>query len=318
MNTVSKVVVVGSLNSDITLGVPRLPAPGETLLANSSSSSPGGKGANQAIAAARLGADVTILGKIGMDSRADDILKGLRDAGVNAEHLVRDANTTSGMAFIMVDNSGRNMIVVWPAANAEFSKADLLPRERLISESDALITQFEIPLDVAAGALRVAKQRNVLTVCNPAPAITVGREFLEMVDILIPNETEASVLTGIEVGTVADAMEASSRLRTMGAERVVVTMGHQGAVYIGPEGKWHSPVFPVKSIDTTGAGDAFVAAFTVAWLKNADPRESLLYASAVGAVATTVTGAQLPVDCGQSVGRLLEGEGIAPILADRT
>ena len=317
MNAVSKIVVVGSLNTDMVFHVSRLPVPGETLCACDANFSSGGKGANQAIAAARLGARVTILGKVGMDFQTDELMRNLNDAGVNTEHLIRDTGTSSGMAVVIVDDDGKNMIVVWPAANGGFSGADLLAQEPAIFDSDAVITQFEIPLDTVKQALRVAKEQDVLTVCNPAPAVAIGREFLEMVDILIPNETEASTLTGMNVATVADALQAGLRLRDMGVQRLVVTMGNQGAVYIGPEGQWHCPIFQVNSIDTTGAGDAFVAAFTVAWVKNPDPVNSLRYASAVGAFATTFAGAQLPSDCRKGVKKLLEREDITPTLVDR-
>lgn len=311
MSFVSKIAVVGSLNADITLKVPRLPVTGETLCAHGVSFTYGGKGANQAIAAARLGADVTMLGKVGMDSQADGLIRSLKDAGVNTRYLMHDPSTTSGMAFIVVDSDGKNMIVVWPAANSKFSEADLLTQKIIISDSDAVITQFEIPISTVTQALCAAKRQNVLTVCNPAPAVAVDRQFLEMVDILIPNETEASTLTGMKVTTVADAMEAGSYIRNMGVQRTVVTMGNKGAVFIGPEGQWHCPAYKVKSINTTGAGDAFVAAFTVAWLRNPNPWESLQYASAVGALATTVAGAHLPANCEERIKKLIDEEDVA-------
>ncbi|MEA4882060.1 MAG: ribokinase [Clostridia bacterium] len=300
------IVVVGSLNMDMRFGVVRLPAPGETTSARCAERSPGGKGANQAIAASRLGALVAMVGRVGVDSQGDELLESLSEAGVCVDHIVRDAHAASGMAFITVDEDGRNVIVVWSGANGRLSEDDLKAAENVISRAGALVVQFETPMPTVKAALNAAKRHGVLTICNPAPAQDVGADLLSQVDILMPNEIEASLMANVHVADAPGAIRAAEVLRTRAASRVVVTMGAEGAVYVGPEGKWHCPAFRVKSVDTTGAGDAFVAGFAASWLAKPDPWESLRYACAVGALATTTPGAQSPAISRGCVERLLQ------------
>ena len=301
------VVVVGSLNMDVCLGVSSLPKEGETMAALSARFSPGGKGANQAIAAAHLGARVSMVGRVGADAQGDELIRNLGEAGVCVDRVARAPEATTGMAFIVVDQSGRNSIVIWPAANDTLSADGVLAAEDAISKADAMIVQFETPIAGVEAALEIAGRHGVLTVCNPAPARRLDPVFLSEVDILIPNEVEASMISGVSVRDTASAIQAARAIRARGAARVVVTLGGHGAVYVGPEGDWHCPAFKVECVDTTGAGDAFVAGFTVAWLAQPDPWQSLRYACAVGAIVTQTMGAQSPALSEQNVQGLLRG-----------
>ena len=300
-----RIVVVGSLNMDMSLGVTRLPRQGETTTALRARFSPGGKGANQALAAAQLGAHVSMVGRVGADTQGDELVSNLREADVCVDWIAREAESTTGMAVIVVDEAGQNSIVVWPAANDALCADRVREVEGVISEAHALIVQFETPMAGVEEALRIARQHNVLTVCNPAPARRVDSGLLARVDILIPNEVEASMMSDVPVRDIPSAMQAAESIRSRGVDRVVITLGENGAIYAGPEGGFHCPAFNVKSVDTTGAGDAFVAGFAVAWLTQPDPWHSLQYACAVGAIVTETIGAQSPALSEENVGRLL-------------
>jgi len=300
-----RIVVVGSLNMDIGLGVKHVPRPGETTAALSARFSPGGKGANQAVAAAQLGAHVSMVGSVGADTQGDELVRNLREAGVCVDRIAREQGSTTGMAVIVVDEAGQNSIVVWPAANGTLSADRVRAAQDVISEARALVVQFETPMAGVEEALAIARRHGVLTVCNPAPARHVDAQFLGKVDILIPNEVEASMISDVFVQDMSSAMRAAESIRSRGAARVVVTLGENGAIYAGPEGRLHCPAFSVRSVDTTGAGDAFVAGFAVAWLSQPDPWHSLQYACAVGAIVTQTMGAQSPALSMENVQELL-------------
>ena len=300
-----RIVVVGSLNMDMSLGVMRLPRPGETTTALSARFSPGGKGANQALAAAQLGARVSMVGRVGVDTQGDELVSNLRKANVCVDWIARETESTTGMAVIGVDEAGQNWVVVWPAANDALSADRVKEAEGVIAGSQALIVQFETPMAGVEEALGIARRRKVLTVCNPAPARRVESGLLANVDILIPNEVEASMISDVPVRDIPSAMRAAESIRSRGAARVVVTLGENGAIYAGPEGRLHCPAFSVRSVDTTGAGDAFVAGFAVAWLTKPDPWHSLQYACAVGAIVTQTMGAQSPALSEENVQELL-------------
>lgn len=288
----ARIVVVGSLNVDLTLRVSRLPLRGQTVTANSLKVAPGGKGANQAVAAARLETCVSMIGRVGKDSYGEMLLSSLREAGVNVSHVAADPELPTGTALITVDTSGSNTIVVYQGANVHCSPEDVDASHDVIAGSQALVTQLEIPLETVERALQVAKAQSIVTVLNPAPARDIPRTLLANVDFLIPNEVEASLLSGIQVSGPDSAIEAATKLRRRGSRRVIVTLGEHGAVFCGPEGTFHVPAFKVRAVDTTAAGDAFIAAFTTAWVKGDGADASLRQACAAGALATTRTGAQ--------------------------
>jgi ribokinase len=287
-----ELIVVGSINMDLIVKVKHLPSRGETVTASHFQEAPGGKGANQAVAAARLGAIVRMIGRVGSDPYGEALLKNLVANNVDTSCMLKDSYSPTGTALVTVDEAGRNTIVVYPGANGMCLPADVEAAEDIIKGAKALVVQLEIPLDVMETALQVAKRHSLTTVLNPAPAQAVTESALSLVDILIPNEVEATTLSGLRVVDPDTALKAAERLICMGPRRVVITLGEHGAVYAGPEGKLHSPAFIVDSVDSTGAGDAFIAAFTVAWMGGLGAERSLRYACAAGAITTTRVGAQ--------------------------
>ena len=287
-----ELIVVGSMNMDLTVKVKQLPSQGETVIANHFQASPGGKGGNQAVAAARLGAIVRMIGRVGSDPYGEALLMNLAANNVDASYTLKDSDSPTGTALITVDEGGRNTIVVYQGANGRCLPADVKAAEDIIKEANALVVQLEIPLDVMETALQVAKRHSLVTVLNPAPAHVLTDSVLSNVDILMPNEVEATALSGLPVRDPGTALKAAEKLLSMGPGRVVITLGEQGAVYAGPEGTFHSPPFIVDAVDSTGAGDAFVAAFTIAWIEGMDLERSLRYACAAGAITTTRVGAQ--------------------------
>ena len=266
--TKAELVVVGSLNMDLTARVERLPSRGETVTANHFQASPGGKGANQAVAAARLGAHVRMVGRVGRDSYGEALLSSLEANNVDVSRVLKDPSSPTGMALITVDDNGANTIVVVQGANGRCQPEDVEAAEEVISKAKALVVQLEIPLETVEKALQVAKRHSVATVLNPAPARRVPEGVLSHVDFLIPNEIEAAALCGCPVADPDTALKAGERLLEMGAGRAIITLGEQGAVFVGPEGGFHVSAFRVKAVDSTGAGDAISATVIFALLND--------------------------------------------------
>lgn len=312
---------------DLVATVEALPREGETVTGTSFKQVPGGKGANQAVASARMGAAVAMLGRVGADRFGDTLLADLMANNVDTSHVCRDERRPTGVALITVDKLGHNMIVACPGANAGCSPDDIISAEDVIAQADAVIAQLEVPTTAVSRALSLAKAHGKLTVLNPAPVIdpVSVKALLEHVDIAIPNELEAEALTGIPLATQASkigrsippafgqktpaiaALEAANRLRDLGAKRVIITLGERGAVFVGPEGEIVTPTFPVQAADTTAAGDAFVASFTVAWLEGRLPDECMRWGCAAGAIAATRPGAQPSLPNRQEVEAMLSG-----------
>jgi ribokinase len=289
-----KIVVVGSVNMDLVYRVARLPRPGETLTGVSFQQVPGGKGANQAVAASRLDADVALIGRLGDDDFGDSLLTALRRDRVNCERILKTAEVSSGMAMIGVEDSGQNSIVVIPGANGLVTPEDVLASESLFREAHALLLQFEIPLPSVVAAIQLARSHGVRVIVDPAPAQGDLPETLFFADVLCPNETEAEALSGIRISTVADAMQAARRIHARSAGRmlVLITMGHRGVVQCDGTGCVHVPPFAVNAVDTTAAGDAFAGAVAVALARGQSTDEAIRFASAAGALAATRRGAQ--------------------------
>ncbi len=287
-----QIVVVGSLNMDLVVRTPRLPRPGETIIGREFITAPGGKGANQAVAAAKLGATVSMVGRLGADDFGRVLRENLRAAGANDAHVLTEDSTATGIAMIEVEDSSQNTVVVAPGANAHVTRADVDRARSTITAAQAVIAQLEVPLDTVRYAITLAHEVNVLTVLNPAPAQTLPTELLSLVDLLVPNETEASLLTGIEVKDEASAEQAARQLYERGARVIVITLGERGALALDEQGLRRVPPFRVKAIDTTAAGDAFVAALAVARAAGRDLDTALREASAAGALAATKLGAQ--------------------------
>ena len=285
-------VVVGSLNMDLVVRTPHLPRPGETILGHDFLTAPGGKGANQTVAAAKLGATVHMIGCVGGDDFGRALRANLRAAGAYDTYVSTEDSAATGIAIIEVDDSGQNTIVVAPGANAHVTRADVDAARSIIASSKAIIAQLEIPLDTVWHALNAARAAKVLTILNPAPAQPLSTEILSLVDLLVPNETEAAQLTSIEVSDDASAEQAARQLRERGARAVVITLGERGSLVLDAQGARRIPSFKIKAVDTTAAGDAFVGALATAYASHADIEVALREANAAGALAATKLGAQ--------------------------
>lgn len=287
------ILVIGSLNMDLIVRTPRIPAPGETILGHTFSTAPGGKGANQAVAAAKLGAPVKMIGRLGADEFGKTLRSQLNAVGVDAQFIAEDTQAATGVALISVDDGGQNSIIVVPGANANVAKSDVDAARDAIRDARVVVAQLEIPLDTVGYAMRVAHNAGALTILNPAPAQPLARDILQDVDVLVPNETEASQLTGMAVTDFDSASLAAKGLRDMGAHRVIITLGDKGALWLDENAEPQLiPPYLVQPIDTTAAGDAFVGALAAALGRSQDWQTSLRMASAAGALAATKLGAQ--------------------------
>lgn len=286
-----KIVVVGSANMDLVTRVPRCPRPGETLLGTTFQTVPGGKGANQAVAAARLGAETTFVGCVGADAFGDALRAGLEAEGIDVSHVKVHPEKASGTATILVGEDGQNTIVVAPSANHELTPDDIEPLSPLFEKADAVLVQLEIPLGTVLAALSLAKRWGVLAILDAGPAQKVSAEILGKASIVSPNETEAEAITGIAIRTMADAEAAAEKLMELGAAEVVLKLGSSGTYYGGEIENLYVPAFDITAVDTTAAGDAFTAALAVAWGRM-PMKDALRFANATGALAATVAGAQ--------------------------
>jgi ribokinase len=286
------IVVVGSANVDMIVQNDRLPRPGETIAGGRFRTAGGGKGANQAIAARRLGAQVALVGRVGDDGPGRLLRDSMGDEGLDLTHLRVAPDDATGVALILVDRDGQNMISVASGANSRVTAADVQSAAALLDTADAVVCQLEIPLAAVGAALAAARQHGITTILNPAPAQPIPEEIVWLIDWLIPNELEASALTGVEVRDPAGARAAGRVLLDRGALGVVVTLGHQGALMVTVDRVETIAAADVEAIDATAAGDAFTAAFAVSLARGLSPREALVYANAAGGLATTRPGAQ--------------------------
>lgn len=285
-----RIMVIGSANIDLVTRVPRAPKPGESLIGRSFATITGGKGANQAVAAARLGAQTHFAGCVGADAFGAMQRQSLADAGVDTARLKTHPSEPTGTAVILVADTGENVIVVTPAANYGISPADIAALEPALEGMDAMLLQLEIPMETVEASLQAARRRGVTSILDAGPAQWVPEDLVALADIVSPNETEAEAMTGIRVETLDDALRAAEALRAMGAPHVVLKLGARGSFYLGDEAI-HMPPFSITPVDTTAAGDAFTAALAVAWGRM--PTEAALrFANAAGALAATVAGAQ--------------------------
>ena len=288
MSAAPEIVVVGSLNVDIVVPVSHLPAPGETVAGKEHFKALGGKGANQAVAAARLGRSVAIVGRLGDDAEGRDCLAGLERDGVQTDFVRRDAEVLTGVALIAVDPSGENSIVVGPGANAHLTAQDVRDAEALLGTAAVVLVQLEIPLEAVAAAVEIAQGTVIL---NPAPARALPQEILERVDILTPNEVELAMLSGANVSSEEDVVAAARAIRGPGA--VAVTMGERGVKLVTGE---HAVTIPAPSgvevVDTTAAGDAFCGALGDALSRREELIEATRWAVTAASVSVTRMGAQ--------------------------
>lgn len=288
------IVVVGSLNMDLVVEVPTIPRPGETVLGTNFATYPGGKGANQAVAAARLGARVTLIGRVGRDAFGDQLLASARADGIDVRHVGRDSAAATGVAMITVDQHGQNSIAVASGANFRLTADHVRKAWSELDDVGILVMPLETPLETIAEAVKLARQSGATVVLNPAPARSLPAELLATVDVLVPNEPETEQLTGRTIASMADNYEAGRQLLALGVGNVVLTMGSQGALTLAGDGSQPElvPAFQVEVIDTTAAGDAFVGGLAVGLGEGKPLAESARFANAVGALAVTKMGAQ--------------------------
>ena len=287
-----KIIVVGSSNMDLVVKAARIPAVGETILGEEFLMTPGGKGANQAVAAAKLGAEVCFVAKLGRDVFAQQLLENLRKEGVNVEYVVATEEAPSGVALITVDHVGDNVIVVAPGANQRLSPPDVEKARSAIASSGAVVAQLEVPLDAVESAARLANDAHVPFILNPAPARKLSLELLAMVDVLTPNETEASILTGVEVINQDTAETAARELLRLGVKAVVLTMGAKGFLMAAGETTEFVAAVKVDAVDTTAAGDAFTGALAVGLARRETLRDAAFFANYAAALSVTKMGAQ--------------------------
>ncbi len=299
------VVVVGAGNVDMVIRSERLPRPGETVVGTDFLTACGGKGANQAVAARRLGASVSFVGRVGADGPGRFALETYQAEGVETSWVTVDPEAPTGVALIFVDRTGQNLIGVAPGANVRLRPADVRAAEPAFARARVLVTELEIALDTVRAALEQGRTRGLITVLNPAPACPLPDDLLALADWLTPNETEAASLAGVDVPT---AVVAGRRLLERGARRVVVTLGRQGAVLVTPSDVLAVPAFAVEAVDATAAGDAFTAGLAVSLARGLAPREALTYACAAGALTTTRAGAQPSLPTASDVAALLRGD----------
>ena len=294
------IVVLGSINMDLIGAAPRLPSPGETVLGGDFSTVPGGKGANQAVAAARMGASVRMIGRVGSDTFGPQLRDNLTANGVEVTGVMQDPGAASGVAVILLDASRENRILVAGGANMRCDDTQVDAVKSALEGADALMLQCEIPPAVSLKAARIAREMGVRVVWDPAPADAFPPEAYAVVDVLTPNQAEAAALTGIDVTDVASAEAAARALVSRGVRAAVVKLGEHGAFYLSDTDTFsqldadsgYVPPFGVETVDTVAAGDAFGAAMTCALADGKPLGEAVRYAAAAGALAVTRPGAQ--------------------------
>lgn len=289
----ANILVIGSLNMDLVVRAPRLPLPGETLSGEQFATVAGGKGANQAVAAARLGAQVAMLGCLGDDAYSTQLRAGLAAEGIDHSGVASLPGRASGVALIVVGADSQNAIVVVAGSNAELDAAHLARFDAALQAADIVICQLEIPLPTVGAALQRAHALGKTVILNPAPATgPLPPEWLACIDYLIPNESEAAALSGLPVSSQAEAGLAAQHLLGTGVRRVLVTLGAAGVLHATPAGLQHFPAQAVQAVDTTAAGDTFVGGFAAALAQGLDEAEAIRFGQAAAALSVTRAGAQ--------------------------
>ena len=286
-----KICVIGSLNMDLVVNVDEMPKKGQTLIGSAFKEVPGGKGANQAVAMARLGADIRMIGKVGKDSFGETLINQLKSDKVNTKYIHRE-DCASGVAMITVDKNAENSIVVAPGANFKVLEKDIDKCIEAIDESDIVVLQLETPINTIKYALQKSKELGKYTILNPAPAVKLEDSIIENVDLLTPNETELEILSGVKIESEDDIKKAANVLIEKGVKELIVTLGSKGSLYINKDNTKLKKSYKVEAIDTTAAGDSYTGALAVAFAQDKDIDEAMDFASKVGALAVTKEGAQ--------------------------
>lgn len=303
------ILVVGSLNMDLVVRVKEMPQPGETIFGEGFQMAAGGKGANQAIAAARSDAKVTMIGKVGADDFGARLRDNLVIDGINTEHISVDDQAATGIAMIALDERGQNSIIVASGANMQLTPADIREAWASLEAVDMVVMPLEIPLDCVAEAAKLAKRDGARVLLNPAPAQPLPKELLANLDLLIPNETELEIISGMPVSDRASAEQAAQVLFETGVETIVVTLGADGALLLQDGRTTHIAAPVVEVVDTTAAGDSFIGGLAAALTQGKPIEDAVAYASCAGALAVTKFGAQPSIPMAADVEKLLsEGD----------
>ncbi|MGD1100993.1 MAG: ribokinase [Terriglobia bacterium] len=303
------VVVVGSTNFDLVVKAERLPKEGESMMVKDVQFFPGGKGANQAVAVARMGAKASFLSCVGQDIIGDFLIRDLESSGIDTAWVKRTAQRSTGCAFIMLFPNGNNCITVDPAANLALTPVDVERAREVIERADAVVSVLEIPLEVVEAAFRVARKAGRLTVLDAGPPRYCPSEILRLADIVSPNETELAQLTGADVSGRVSAREAAEKLLAQGVGTVVLKLGSDGAMLVTPQGAEHFPAYKINALDPTAAGDAFTAAFTVEYAAGTKIEDAIRFANGAGALAATKLGAQSSLPTRQEVEAFVARQG---------
>ena len=300
-----KIVVVGSSNTDLIVKADRIPRPGETILGGAFHTAAGGKGTNQAVAAARAGGEVAFVARIGADVFGERAIAGFAADRIDVSHVVQDMKTPSGVALIVVSREGENSIAVASGANARLSPADVRRAASKIKTAKAVLLQLEIPLSAVNAAAEIAAKNKVRVILNPAPAQRLDDDLLRHVDVLTPNEIEAEILTGVVIRGKKDMDEAAARLLHRGVKAVLITLGAKGVYVADASGRELIPAFKVKVVDTTAAGDVFNGALAVALAEGRGLHDAARFASAAAALSVTKLGAQPSAPARSAIDRFL-------------
>lgn len=256
----NRICILGSINMDLILNVKKMPQVGETILGENLKNASGGKGANQAVAASRCSSKVSMIGKVGNDNSGKSLVENLVKDSIDVSYVSVDINSPTGTAIITVNEEGNNSIIVIPGANMTISHAEILSAKKIIQDSDLIISQFETPFQATIDAFKIAREKGVITILNPAPAKTIPDELYSLTDIIAPNETEVYDLSGIKVENLKDAKKAADIFLQKGIKYVIITLGEKGAALIDKDRAELIPAYKVNAVDTTAAGDSFIGA----------------------------------------------------------
>lgn len=304
----NKIVIIGSANTDLCVRTPKIPCPGETVMGDDFRIVSGGKGANQAVAVARLGGDAHFVARVGKDMFGDRLIANYHADGLSTTYVTRDSDSATGVALICVDHKAENSIVVAPEANGKLSISDIDRAMPAIRDADYVLIQLEIPLATVEYAIRQAAAAGAKVILNPAPAAMLPADVYRHIYLITPNETEASILTGLKVESVADAAVAARQLMQSGVENVIVTCGSKGSLAFSGSECDLVEARKVKAVDTTAAGDVYNGALTVALAEGKSLREAAEFATCASAIAVTRFGAQDSVPTRAEVDAMLKGK----------